>query len=68
MTVKVDDITLVKLCEEFNYHIPSIVQAIKDRYSDYSVRASRITARISKLRQKGVLPLDSGNYVSTGEV
>lgn len=68
MTVKVDDITLVKLCEEFSYHIPSIVQAIKDRYSDYSVRASRITARISKLRQRGVLPLDSGNYVSTGEV
>lgn len=68
MTVKVDDIALLQLCEEFDYHIPSIVDAIKERYSDYKVRPYRIGKRINKLREKGMLPLDSGNYVSSGEV
>lgn len=68
MAVKVDDITLVQLCEEFNYHIPSIVEAIKERFEDYSVRPYRVTNRINKLRERGVLPLDSGNFVSSGEI
>jgi hypothetical protein len=68
MTVKVDDIALIQLCEEFDYHIPSMVDAIKDRYPDYKVKPYRIGRRINKLREKGMLPLDSGNYVSSGEV
>lgn len=68
MAVKVDDVTLVQLCEEFNYHLPSMVEAIKERFDDYKVRPYRIARRINKLRTRGLLPLDSGNYVSSGEV
>lgn len=68
MTVTVDDPTLGQLCEEFSYHVPSIVEAIKQRFPDYRVRPYRIIARINKMRERGVLPLDSGNYVSSGEI
>jgi len=68
MAVKLDDIALAQLCEEFNYHVPSIVQAVRERYDDYIVRSDRITKRVNKLRERGILPLDSGNYVSSGEI
>lgn len=68
MTVIVNDIVLSQLCDEFDYHIPSIVDAIKQRYPDYFVRPGRIGKRINNLRERGILPLDSGNYVSSGEV
>jgi hypothetical protein len=68
MTVKVDDIALAQLCEEFSYHVPSIVEAIRERYDFDSVRPHRITKRVNKLRERGILPLDSGNYVSSGEI
>jgi hypothetical protein len=68
MTVIVNDIVLSQLCDEFDYHIPSIVEAIKQRYPDYFVRPGRIGKRINTLRERGLLPLDSGNYVSSGEV
>lgn len=68
MAVKVDDIVLARLCVEFNYHIPTIVETIKERFPDYKVRADRLTKRVNKLREKGILPLDSGNYVSSGEL
>lgn len=68
MTVIVDDATLVGLCEEFELNVPLIVEAIKERFPDYKVRPYRITNRIKKLRTTGVLPLDSGNYVSSGEI
>jgi len=68
MTVTVNDIVLSQLCDEFDYHIPSIVDAIKQRYPDYFVRPGRIGKRINSLRERGLLPLDSGNYVSSGEV
>lgn len=68
MAIKVDDVILSQLCNEFDYHIPSIVDAIKERFPDYSVRPQRVTKRINKLRERGVLPLDSGNYVSSGEL
>lgn len=68
MAVKVDDIVLARLCVEFDYHIPTIVETIKERFPDYKVRADRVTKRVNKLREKGILPLDSGNYVSSGEL
>jgi hypothetical protein len=68
MTVIVNDIVLSQLCDEFDYHIPSIVDAIKQRYPDYFVRPGRIGKRINNLRERGILPLDSGNYVSSGEL
>jgi hypothetical protein len=68
MAIKVDDLILSRLCDEFDYHIPSITEAIRERFPDYDVRPHRITKRINKLRERGVLPLDSGNYVSSGEL
>lgn len=68
MTVKVSDTDLLGLCEEFSLNVPEIVKAIKERYPDYDVRPYRISNRINNFRKKGVLPLDSGNYVSSGEI
>lgn len=68
MTVIVDDATLVGLCEEFSLNVPNIVEAIKERFPEYKVRPYRIVNRINKLRKIGDLPLDSGNYVSSGEL
>lgn len=64
----VTDAAMVKLCKEFNLDITLIAKAMKERYPGYIVRPYRIHDRINKLRQKGMLPLDSGNYVSSGEV
>lgn len=68
MAVKVDDVAIAQLCEEFNYHLPSMMEAIQERYPDYQVRQDRLSKRINKLREKGILPLDSGNYASSGEI
>jgi len=64
----VTDAAMVKLCKEFNLDVTLIAKAMKERYPGYIVRPYRIHDRINKLRQKGMLPLDSGNYVSSGEV
>lgn len=66
--VIVTDAAMVKLCKEFNLDVTLIAKAMKERYPGYIVRPYRIHDRINKLRQKGMLPLDSGNYVSSGEV
>jgi hypothetical protein len=68
MAIAVSDSELAKLCKEFVYDVPKIVETIKVRFPDYAVRKYRIVGRIKKLREKGMLPLDSGNYVSTGEL
>lgn len=67
MAVRVDDITLAQLCDEFDGHVPAIVEAIRERFPEHDLRPYRITKRINKLRERGLLPLDSGNYVSSGE-
>jgi hypothetical protein len=66
--MKISNEVMVELCQEFNLVVPDIAKALKKRYPDYCVRPYRILDRIDKLRQKGLLPLDSGNFVSTGEV
>jgi hypothetical protein len=68
MAVKVTDEALAQLCVDHNYDIPLIVESLKVAYPNYSVRPNRVVERINKMRKKGVLPLDSGNYVSSGEV
>lgn len=68
MTIKVDNATLISLCEEFSTSVPLIVEAIKERFPGYHVRPYRVVNRINKLRKTGALPLDSGNYVSSGEL
>jgi len=69
MAVIVDDPTFIRLCEEFDYNVPQIVTAIKERYPSLKcVRPSRVTTRINGLRTRGVLPLDSANSESSGEL
>jgi metallophosphoesterase superfamily enzyme len=68
MNVKVTDTVVLELCQEFGLDVPLMVKAIKERYPDYKVRPYRIVNRINKLRAKGMLALDSGNYVSSGEI
>jgi hypothetical protein len=68
MAVKVDDVALAQLCEDNNYHIPAIIEDLNELYPDYTARPATIRQRINKLREKGMLPLDSGNYVSSGEI
>jgi hypothetical protein len=66
--MKMTDEIMVKLCKEFALDVPSIVKAMKKRYPDYCTRPGRVVKKIEILRQKGMLPLDSGNFVSTGEI
>lgn len=66
--MKITDERIVELCKEHSYDIKRISKAIKKEHPKYDARPSRIVNRINKLREKGVLPLDSGNYVSSGEV
>ena len=66
--MKITDNVMAALCKEFLLDVPKIVNAIKSRYPTYCARPGRVIKRIEKLRQKGVLPLDSGNLVSIGEV
>lgn len=68
MSIIVTDSALLDLCEEFSLSVPKITEAIKERFPSYKIRPYRIANRINKLRTKGVLPLDSGNYVSSGEI
>lgn len=65
--MRVSDEEMVELCEQTELDIKLIQAALKARYPDYDARPSRIEARIAKLRKIGLLPLDSGNYVSYGE-
>lgn len=66
--MKLSNETLAQLCVEHNYHVPDIAAAVRELIPGFDARPARITARINRLREKGMLPLDSGNYVSSGEV
>lgn len=68
MAVKIDDVAFAQLCIDHDYHVPSVIKAIQALFPEYLARPDRVTRRIKRLRQTGLLPLDSGNYVSTGEV
>ena len=65
---KISDSAMVKLCNKFSLDVSKIAEQIKKDYPGYIVRPNRIAKRINSLRTKGKLPLDSGNYVSSGEV
>lgn len=68
MAVTVSDAELVRLCNEYAYDVSKILDSIREQFPDYQVRPYRIVKRINGLREKGILPLDSGNYVSSGEL
>ncbi len=66
--MKLSNDKLAQLCVEHNYHVPDIATAVRELIPGFDARPQRITTRINKLREKGILPLDSGNYVSSGEL
>jgi len=68
MPVLIDDTIFAQICVNNDYLIPDIAKELKESYPDYQIRPNRIIKRIKNLRSKGVLPLDSGNFVSEGEL
>lgn len=68
MATKIDDPSFAQICIDNDYHIPTIIKALKALIPGYHARSDRITRRIKRLRKVGLLPLDSGNFVSSGEV
>ena len=58
----------VKICYEADFSIPDILRIIRELHPGYTVRPYQIEARIANYRRKGLLPLDSGNIVSHGEI
>jgi hypothetical protein len=68
MPVLIDDTTFAQICVNNDYLIPDIVTNLRELYPDYQTRPNRVITRIKNLRTKGVLPLDSGNFVSEGEL
>jgi hypothetical protein len=53
---------------ECNLDLPRIVSTIRQRYPDMENRPNKIQTRLERFRKKGLLPLDSGNSVSVGEI
>lgn len=68
MATVVTDEYLLSLVERVGTSIPALQDAISHDFPNYSFRSNRIQKRLEKLRIQGHLPLDSGNYVSVGEV
>lgn len=58
----------VNLCLKHDLNITKIVKELKAKFPEYGARASRVENRIETMRKRGYLPLDSGNYVSVGEI
>lgn len=58
----------ISVCYECVFNIPDIVAALRSRYPDRDIRRYRVENRLREFRSKGLLPLDSGNYVSAGEL
>lgn len=61
--------TFIEIAIECGYDAKSIIQKIQaDINPSFVGNVTQINNRISNYRRKGLLPLDSGNFVSLGEV
>ena len=58
----------VELVYEAEFNLTRIAELLTERYPSYDVRPERIRNRIANYRRKGLLPLDSGNSISLGEL
>lgn len=58
----------VELCYKAKFNLTKLAELLSEHYPSYSVRPQRLEQRIANYRRKGLLPLDSGNSVSHGEV
>lgn len=60
--------TFRNIAIECNLDLDTIVTTLRQRFPDVEHRPYRVMDRIRTLRTKGLLPLDSGNSVSVGEI
>ena len=58
----------VEICYECEFHLPDIAKKLKALNPSYTATTKVIEQRIANYRRKGLLPLDSGNSVSHGEI
>ena len=58
--------TFIEIAQSCNYEIGQMLTEIHKINPD--MRKSKVLARLTRYRAKGLLPLDSGNIVSAGEV
>jgi len=63
--IKTDE--FVNLCYEADFDISALVKLLDDLYPGRRHRSDVLKQRIANYRRKGLLPLDSGNFVSHGE-
>ena len=58
-----DQQEFIDLCIKHACDVPTILEAIRKDYPAYTVKPAQIQTRINRLRQQGLLLLDSGNKV-----
>ena len=64
--VKSDEFVTIAL--DLNCDDAAIFKYLTDKFPAYITDRSKIRSRIANYRRKGLLPLASGNVVSTGEL
>lgn len=61
--------TFIDIANQCNFDAKAIIAHIQEHINpSYNTNTTVINNRISNYRRKGLLPLDSGNFVSLGEV
>lgn len=65
--IKVSEQMFIELCFEFNFNVEQIAKRLAE-IPGYEVRPYRIRDRIANYRKRGLLPLESGNSVTYGQV
>ena len=61
--------TFIDIASQCNFDAKAIIAHIQAHINpSYNTNTTVINNRISNYRRKGLLPLDSGNFVSLGEV
>lgn len=66
--MKVSQEDFISIAIECDLDPNKILSTLKKRFPSVEHRPSKVTKRLENFRRKGLLPLDSGNYVSIGEV
>lgn len=66
--MKVSQEDFISIAIECDLDPTKILSTLKRRFPSKEHRPSKVIKRLETFRRKGLLPLDSGNYVSVGEV
>ena len=60
--------TFIEICYECEFDVKAIGKALEKHKPGYDAQDRNIRSRIGNYRRKGLLPLESGNSVATGEL